>query len=98
MHACNLSIQEKEAGEPCLLGHPRLYSNFKFKDDLGYRRPCVKEEEVEQEEAADVAKSHSCGPSLHPTVPELRALVSLLYSTHHMLLPGQLISGHWQRS
>ena len=50
MNACNLSIQEKEAGEPGLLGHPRVYSNFKFRDDLGYRRPCVKEEKVEQEE------------------------------------------------
>lgn len=50
VHACNLSTQEKEAEEPGLLGHPRLHSKFKFKEDLGYRRPCVKEEE-DQEEA-----------------------------------------------
>lgn len=47
VHACNLSTREKEAG-PGLLGHPKLHSKFKFKDNLGYRRPCVKEEEQEE--------------------------------------------------
>lgn len=48
VHACNLSTREKEAGGPGLLDHPKLHSKFKFKDNLRYRRPRVKEEEQEE--------------------------------------------------